>query len=156
MGIDKSHYTKNKIKKGKRKKLKIINITSSHFTTTSFVHHIIFEVDAIVFEAYVYEDKNETYVKFCFESLTKKAVDIPEYFGKGFSSKVFSLIYDSLEDNFTTEFKEISQTEAGKILGKTKEEVHNMVLNGVLKNYGNESRFMVNEFEVKKLLKGAK
>jgi len=134
--------------------MKIIEVNSSPFTTTSFVHHVKFEVEAIVFEAYVFEDKNETYVKFCAESLTKKPVDIPEYFGKGFASKVFNLIYDALEDNFTTEFKEISQTEAGKILGKTKEEVHNMVLDGTLKNYGNESRFMVNEFEVKKLLKG--
>lgn len=134
--------------------MKIINISSSPFTTTSFVHHVVFEVDAIVFEAYVFEDKNETYVQFCTEKLTKEPVDIPTYFGKGFSSKVFDLIYNNLEDNFTTEFKEISQTEAGKILGKTKEEVHNMVLDGTLKNYGNESRFMVNEFEVKKLLKG--
>lgn len=80
--------------------MKIINVTSSPFTTTSFVHHVMFEVDAIIFEAYVYEDKNETYVKFCFESLTKKAVDIPEYFGKGFSSKVYSLIYNNIKENF--------------------------------------------------------
>ena len=58
--------------------MKIIEITSSPFTTTSFVHHVKFEVEAIVFEAYVFEDKNETYVKFCAESVTKKAVDIPE------------------------------------------------------------------------------
>jgi hypothetical protein len=80
--------------------MKIINITSSPFTTTSFVHHVTFEFEEVVFEAYVAEDKNETYVKFCFESLTKKAVDIPAYFGKGFAPKVFSLIYDNIKENF--------------------------------------------------------
>jgi hypothetical protein len=85
---------------GRNKPLKIIDITTSHFTTTSFVHHIKFEVDEEIFEAYVYEDKNETYVKFCFESLTKKPVDIPAYFGKGFASKVFNLIYNNLKENF--------------------------------------------------------
>jgi hypothetical protein len=85
---------------GRNRPLKIIKTTSSPFTTTSFVHHVIFEVDAIVFEAYVAEDKNETYIKFCFESATKKAVDIPAYFGKGFASKVFSLIYDNIKENF--------------------------------------------------------
>jgi hypothetical protein len=80
--------------------MKIINITSSPFTTTSFVHHVHFEVDEIVFEAYVAEDKDETYIKFCFESLTKKAVDIPAYFGKGFAPKVFNLIYDNIKENF--------------------------------------------------------
>jgi hypothetical protein len=85
---------------GRNKPMKIINITSSPFTTTSFVHHVHFEVDAIVFEAYVAEDKDETYIKFCFESLTKKAVDIPAYFGKGFAPKVFNLIYDNIKENF--------------------------------------------------------
>ena len=80
--------------------MKIINIKSSPFTTTSFVHHVIFEVDEIIFEAYVAEDKNETYVKFCSESLTKKVVDIPAYFGKGFAPKVYNLIYDNIKENF--------------------------------------------------------
>ena len=76
----------------------MIEVTTSPFTTTSFVHHAIFEVDEEVFEAYVYKDKNETYVKFCFESETKRAVDIPAYFGKGFAPKVFKLIYDNVEE----------------------------------------------------------
>ena len=80
--------------------MKIINITSSPFTMTSFVHHVTFEFEEVVFEAYVAEDKNETYVKFCFESLTKKAVDIPNYFGKGFAPKVFNLIYNNIKENF--------------------------------------------------------
>jgi hypothetical protein len=75
MGIDKSHYTKQQSEGAEP--MKIINITSSPFTTTSFVHHVKFEVDETVFEAYVAEDKNETYIKFCFESLTKKPVDVP-------------------------------------------------------------------------------
>lgn len=80
--------------------MKIINITTSPFTTNSFVHHVKFEVDEIIFEAYVAEDKDETYIKFCFESLTKKPVDIPVYFGKGFASKVFNLIYDNIKEKF--------------------------------------------------------
>ena len=59
-----------------------------------------------------------------------------------------------LNDLKKEQIKIISQTEASAILGKTKAEVHQMVLDGQLKNWGNEYRFMVNEFEVKKLLKG--
>jgi hypothetical protein len=42
----------------------------------------------------------------------------------------------------------ISQTEAAKLLNKTKPDVHQMILNGTLKNYGNKFRFMVNKYEV--------
>ena len=47
----------------------------------------------------------------------------------------------------------ISQTEAGKILGKTKAEVHEMILKGQLTNVGNEFRFMVNKKELNELIK---
>ena len=44
--------------------------------------------------------------------------------------------------------KIISCTEAGALLKTDKEAVRNLVKAGKLKNYGNESRFMVNEFDV--------
>ena len=78
--------------------MKIIEITKSPFTTTSFVHHVKFEVDEEIFEAYIYEDKNEIYVKFCFVSGMKRAIDIPAYFGKGFAPKVYKLIYDNIKE----------------------------------------------------------
>ena len=80
--------------------MKIINITSSPFTTTSFVHHVKFEVDEEVFEAYIAEDKNETYVKFCFKSIIKYPIDIPVYFGNELAPKVFNLIYNNIKENF--------------------------------------------------------
>lgn len=42
----------------------------------------------------------------------------------------------------------ISQTEAAKLLHKSKADVHQMVQDGKLKNYGNQSRFMVNKADV--------
>jgi myo-inositol-hexaphosphate 3-phosphohydrolase len=47
--------------------------------------------------------------------------------------------------------KIISQTEAGKLLNKSKGEVHQMILEGKLKNMGNEYRFMLDEKEVLKI-----
>ena len=45
----------------------------------------------------------------------------------------------------------ISQTEAGKLLNKSKFEVHQMILAGKLKNMGNQHRFMVDKNEVLKI-----
>lgn len=44
----------------------------------------------------------------------------------------------------------ISCTEGGKLIGADKKTVYDMVKNGELKNYGNDSRYMVNKFELLK------
>jgi hypothetical protein len=51
------------------------------------------------------------------------------------------------------ENKIISCTEAGKLLNKSKLEVRTMVEQGLLKNLGNEYRYMVSEKEVINLQK---
>lgn len=46
------------------------------------------------------------------------------------------------------QLKIISCTEAAFFMGTDKETVRNLVKSGKLKNYGNESRFMVNKFDI--------
>jgi hypothetical protein len=63
-----------------------------------FLHHVCFQFDDMLYDAYVREDYDETSVFFCYESITKRVIDIPSYFGEGFSSKVYDLIYNRIEE----------------------------------------------------------
>jgi hypothetical protein len=57
------------------------------------------------------------------------------------------------KEKLKMENKIISCTEAGKLLNKSKLEVRKMVEQGLLKNLGNEYRYMVSEKEVINLQK---
>lgn len=62
-------------------------------------HAIAFEFENKNFEVVVIEDHNQTYVAEAYLMFGRGSVeiDIPDFFGKGFSSEVFSLIYSHLE-----------------------------------------------------------
>jgi hypothetical protein len=63
-------------------------------------HAIAFEFENKNFEVIVIEDNNQTYVAESYLMYGRGSVeiDIPDYFGKGFSSEVFSLIYSKIDN----------------------------------------------------------
>ena len=58
------------------------------------------------------------------------------------------MIEKFIDDLQKEQLKIISCTEAGALLNTDKETIRNLVKTGKLKNYGNESRFMVNQFDI--------
>jgi hypothetical protein len=67
-------------------------------------HAIAFEFGNKNFEVVVIEENNQTYVAESYLMFGRGSVeiDIPEYFGRGFSHEVFSFIY-SKADNISNE-----------------------------------------------------
>lgn len=63
-------------------------------------HAIAFEFENKNFEVVVIEDHNQTYVAESYLMFGRGSVeiDIPDFFGKGFSSEVFSLIYSKIDN----------------------------------------------------------
>lgn len=62
----------------------------------AYEHLINFEFAGENFEAIVRENKEITYVRKCYDSQNRE-IDIPLYFGKGFSSNIFTLLLDHTE-----------------------------------------------------------
>jgi hypothetical protein len=62
-------------------------------------HAIAFEFESKKFEVVVLEDDDQTYIAESYLMMGRGSVeiDIPDYFGKGFSSEVFSLIYNKVD-----------------------------------------------------------
>jgi hypothetical protein len=71
-------------------------------------HSIAFEFESKNFEVVVIEDNNATYVAESYLMMGRGSVeiDIPDYFGKGFSSEVFSLIYNKVDKTYKEEESE--------------------------------------------------
>lgn len=65
-------------------------------------HAIAFEFENKNFEVVVVEDDNQTYVAEAYLMFGRGSVeiDIPDFFGKGFSSEVFSLIYNKVDSTY--------------------------------------------------------
>lgn len=61
--------------------------------------------------------------------------------------KTYEGLMEMISDK-NLDLKIISCTQAGGILNKSKQDVKEMVLDGTLKNFGNEHRFMVNQFDL--------
>jgi hypothetical protein len=59
-------------------------------------HLVHFEFVGKEFCAYVLEDLETTYVDRCY-TLQDEDIDIPTYFGTGFSSQIYSLIYNQVD-----------------------------------------------------------
>jgi hypothetical protein len=78
--------------------MQILKVVKHPMITELF--NIIFKVDFELFEAWIYEDDDITYVRSC--ELVKRnesiEIDIPEYFGRSLSSDVYTLLYNSLKD----------------------------------------------------------
>lgn len=74
----------------------------SHSVTT-FENHkehaMMFQFENKTFEAVVIDKENESFVAYCYwiHKQRQIEIDIPEFFGKGFSSGVHSLLYDYIE-----------------------------------------------------------
>jgi hypothetical protein len=58
---------------------------------------------------------------------------------------------EKINDQSPAEIEIISCTEGGKLIGSDKQTIRDFVDEGKLKNFGNDSRYMVNKFEVLKL-----
>lgn len=65
-------------------------------------HAISFEFENKNFEVVVVEDENQTYVAEAYLMFGRGSVeiDIPDFFGKGFSSEVFSFIYNKVDSTY--------------------------------------------------------
>jgi len=63
-------------------------------------HALAFEFENKNFEVVVIEDDNQTYVAESYLMMGRGSVeiDIPDFFGKGFASEVFSLIYHKVDN----------------------------------------------------------
>jgi hypothetical protein len=68
-------------------------------------HAIAFEFQNKNFEVIVVEEDNQTYVAESYLMFGRGSVeiDIPDFFGKGFSSEVFSFIYNKVDSSFKEE-----------------------------------------------------
>ena len=68
-------------------------------------HAIAFEFQSKNFEVIVVEEDNQTYVAESYLMFGRGSVeiDIPDFFGKGFSSEVFSFIYNKVDSSFKEE-----------------------------------------------------
>lgn len=65
-------------------------------------HIIVFEFENKKFEVVIIEDDNQTYVAEAYLMFGRGSVeiDIPDFFGKGFSSEVFSFIYNKVDSTY--------------------------------------------------------
>lgn len=77
----------------------ILAHTITDFDSGKKEHSIAFEFESKNFEVVVVEDDNQTYVAESYLMMGRGSVeiDIPDFFGKGFSSEVFSLIYNKVD-----------------------------------------------------------
>lgn len=68
-------------------------------TASGYDHAIVFEFGNKKFEANVIETADETYVDQCFwlHIMGAIEIDIPAFFGTGFSSDIYQMIYEAIE-----------------------------------------------------------
>ena len=71
-------------------------------------HAISFDFESKNFEAVVIEEDNQTYISEIYLMFGRGSVeiDIPDFFGKGFSNEVFSLIYNKVDSSYKEEEEE--------------------------------------------------
>ena len=69
------------------------------------LHYIYFTFEGVKFKAVVAENPNETYVQDAFINRNHpqfenyyQVIDIPNFFGTGFSSYVFNFIYSNIKE----------------------------------------------------------
>lgn len=76
----------------------ILNHEYKHIKKINTYYHVVnFSFDQESFIALVIENEEITSVVQCTDRHDQKEIDIPTYFGKGFSSKIYTLIYNQVE-----------------------------------------------------------
>jgi hypothetical protein len=88
---------------GEKEKMKKIYYGHSKSRHQEYLHMLRFSFENQIFEAYVVETKSQTFVRDCHHNYDEgnnlsNKIDIPEFFGKGFSDQVFKFIFANIKE----------------------------------------------------------
>ena len=81
--------------------MKLLNVYSKYIKNQElFIHSLHFEFAGKEFRAIAHDDEVMTNIAACYEEddIFYTDIDIPTYFGKGFSSEIYDFLYAAVEE----------------------------------------------------------